>query len=57
MFVQLTVEYSHKLDQLYQLKDKLQYFHLTIERCWLTRTQNENINLVQLLIDNGLFSF
>lgn len=53
MFVQLTVEYSQKLDQLYQLKDKLQYFHLTIERCWLTRTQNENLNLVQLLIENG----
>ena len=53
IFVQFSVEYSEKLDELYQLQDRLQYFHLTIEKCWLTRTQNEHTNIFQILIENG----
>lgn len=53
LFVQFSVYHSDKLDELYQIHDRLRYFHLTIEKCWLSLTQNENIHLVQVLIENG----
>ena len=53
LFVQFSVEYSDRLDHLLVLQDRLQYFHLTIQRCWLTKTQNEDRHILQILIDNG----
>jgi hypothetical protein len=52
-FVQVSVEYSVKLDELYQLRDKLQHIYLTIEKCWLTSSQNEFKNIIQVLIIDG----
>ena len=52
IFIQFSVEYSDRLDQYFILQDRLQYFHLTIQRCWLTKTQNEHRHILQTLIDN-----
>ena len=53
VFVDFSVEYSHKFDTITNLKNKLHYFHLTIEKCWLTKTSNENMNIQKVLILNG----
>ncbi len=53
VFVQFSVFHSDKLAEFSELKDKLKYFHLTIERCWLTRTKEEDSHVLQTLIQNG----
>ena len=56
IFSQLSVTYSDKLDRIYQKHERLQYFHLTLENCWLSTSQNENEEKIQTLINNGYFS-
>lgn len=54
MFARVSVEYSDKLNELYQYLDKYQIkLHLTLSYCWLTPTRNENSNIYQVLIENG----
>jgi hypothetical protein len=53
VYVQFSVFHSDKLAEFSELKDKLKYFHLTIERCWLTRTKDEDSHVLQTLIQNG----
>ena len=50
----MSVEYSDKLNELYQLLEKYQIkLHLTLSYCWLTPTKNDNANIFQILIENG----
>ncbi len=52
--VRVSVEYSEKLNDLYQLLDKYQMkLHLTLSFCWLTQTRNGNSDIHQILIENG----
>ena len=53
IFVDFTVTYSSRFNQFAQLKDKLQFFQLTIEKCWLTKTAREDSNILEVLIYNG----
>lgn len=54
LYVQLLVQYSaaHS-DQIEKIQDKLNYIRLTIRKCYLTRTQNEKTNVLQMLIEHG----
>jgi hypothetical protein len=53
LYVQLSVYQSDKLNEFYEIKDKLKDFHLTIDRCWISQTQDENKHRLQSLIKNG----
>lgn len=54
LYVQFFVQYSALYtDHFNKLQDKLKFIHLTLRRCYLTRTQNENTQILQVLIDNG----
>jgi hypothetical protein len=50
--VQFSVFHSDKLAEYTELRDKLKHFHLTLERCWLTRAK-EDSHVLQTLIING----
>jgi hypothetical protein len=55
VFFQLSVSYSEKLDKMYQQNKRMQFFHLTLENCWLsTSFKNEkDEEKFQIIIQNG----
>lgn len=53
MNVQFFVEYSERLNELYQMQERLQYLHLTLLHCWLTSTRNPFKGVEQILVEDG----
>ena len=53
MNVQFFVEYSERLNELYQMQERLQYLHLTLLHCWLTSTKDPFNGVEQMLVENG----
>lgn len=53
MNVQFFVEYSDRLNQLYEMHEKLQYLHLTLLHCWLSSGKDSYTDVQQILVENG----
>ena len=54
--VQFFVEYSDRLNELYEMQERLQYLHLTLLNCWLTSERHpsyEGGGIRQILVENG----
>ncbi len=51
--VQFFVEYSDRLNELYQMQKRLQYLHLTLLNCWLTTSSSSYSDVIQILVENG----
>jgi hypothetical protein len=53
VYFQLSVSYSEKLDKIYKKNNRLQYFHLTLENCWLSTSPRDNEDKFQTIITKG----
>ncbi len=51
--VHFFVDYSDRLNELYQMQKRLQYLHLTLLNCWLTTDRNSYDDIRQVLVENG----
>ena len=53
IYVQLSVSYSQSMDDANQITRLFKHFSLTLSKCWLITTENNNSNVHQILIENG----